>query len=56
MPEGFWVNRAVEEIEKFLAHNIVRQHLSTEARSLLYAERERLIDLFLSLPDHEQRW
>lgn len=55
MPESFWTDRAIEEIDKFQAHNIVRKHLSPELMRALSAERERLTDICIAQLQAEQQ-
>lgn len=45
MPDSFWTDRAIQEIEKFQMHNIVRKHLDPALMRALDVERDRLIDI-----------
>jgi len=54
VPDSFWTDRALQEIEKFQMHNIVRKHITPELMRALDAERERLFHICVAQQEAER--
>ena len=45
MPDSYWTDRVMQELEKFSAHPLVRKHVAKDLLRAMDVELERLFDL-----------